>query len=123
MADEEVTLDHTSDAEKPQPLQSGRVYNIKIKVNTLSISLHFDPEDPSQQDDSATLESTDGSYRKTLPLNKGKAEGNSVVLKFRGVKPDKSYNFLIDPGAEGPAYYVAKNIPLSKDQLSTHMAG
>ncbi len=123
MADEEVTLDKSKDTAKEPTLQSGRMYNIKVKVNHLSVTLHFDPDDPERKDDSATLEAVDGSYRKTLPLSGGRVDGDSVTLKFRKVKPGKAYNFLIDPGSEGPPYYVAKNVMLTKDMLAQHMGG
>ena len=67
-----------------------------------------------------TLESTDGAYSQTIKWTEAEAIDGGVVMTFKNIQPDKSYNLKIDPGAEGEAYYVAKNVKAPLDKLKKH---
>ncbi len=120
---ENVTLDRTEGKASPLRLASGRTYRIKVKVFTVKIEMHCDPDDPSRTDDSATLESTDGKYRRTVKWTEGEKKENGVILKFKDVKPNKKYNLLIDPGVDGEPFYAFKNVKATKELLKKHMGG
>lgn len=103
-------------------LDAGKTYRITVKLERyqIKIRIHGNPAAPEKKDDSVTLETTDGSYRKTLPLAAGEPCDGGVIMTFTGLKADKEYNLLIDPGAEGEPYYVIKNYPAPKDKLQQH---
>ncbi len=121
-SDEKVTLDRTEKKDMPLRIKSGRMYRITVKVFNVKIELHCDPDDPARTDDSATLESTDGAYKKTVQWTDGEKVENGVILKFSDVQPEKFYNLLIDQGAEGEPFYAFKNVEATKELLKTHMS-
>lgn len=121
-AEENLTLDRTDNKDMPLRISSGKTYRIRVKVFNVKIEIHCDPDDPTRTDDSATLESTDGAYKKTLQWDDGEKVDNGVIFKFPDVQPDKSYSLLIDQGKEGEPFYAFKNVEATKELLKTHMS-
>jgi hypothetical protein len=97
---------------------TGKSHLIRLKKGRkIAVMVMFDPGDPKQQDDSATLKSSDGAYSKQVLIKDGEDIDGGKRLIFEDVHPDKVYSLQIDPGAEGEPFFVFRNINVTEETL------
>jgi len=117
-SDGEGAITYEQGSQQGISVTTGKGYVIKLKKGyKIAFMVMFDPGDPKQQDDSATLQSSDGAYSKQLLIKDGEDIDGGKRLIFEDVHPDKVYSLQIDPGAEGEPFFVFRKIKVTEETL------
>lgn len=82
---------------------------------TLRIRLQIDPADSKNADDTFTLYSTGGSYRKILTVKDDSKPGDKFVdLVYDGIDRSLSYTLEVDTWADSEKYFFFEDLPYSQ---------
>jgi len=92
--------------------KSGENIVLTHEVPVLAIRLGIDPAAAASRDDTFTLTSSDGKYKKTLTVKDDRVDGDEFVdLVFDNLKMSQQYTLEVNPGAQGQPYKVFENLP------------
>lgn len=101
----------TSNKEPKKKARSGKVNRFYLG-GTYSFLIEIEDIDPAINDDEATLESSDGAYKKTLKVagDGTKVDASFIHLMFPGVIPGKKYTLTYDMKKDGDGNELGKMV-------------
>ena len=91
--------------------KSGENVVLTHEIPVLAIRLGIDPASAQSRDDTFTLSSSDGKYKKTLTVKDDRVDGDEFVdIVFDNLKTTQQYTLEVNPGAQGQPYKVFENL-------------
>lgn len=91
--------------------KSGENVILTHEIPAVAIRLAIDPASAASRDDTFTLSSSDGKYKKTLTVKDDKVDGDEFVdIVFDNLKTSQQYTLEVNPGAQGQPYKVFENL-------------
>jgi hypothetical protein len=96
-------------------IKSGVTTVLTHTIPILNVRIGINPALAESEDDTFTLSSSDGKYKKTLTIKDDKVAGDEFVdLVFENLKISASYTLEVNPGKEGSPYNVFEDIPFQE---------
>jgi hypothetical protein len=84
---------------------------IDMLPDSFTVRLHINPSSPESNDDTFILFTDDESQKITRTVKDDKVPGDAFLdLFFSGIRKDKKYSLVVDPGKEGARYFVFENV-------------
>jgi hypothetical protein len=96
-------------------LPSGQPSRLIHRMPELRVRLAIDPAAATSADDTFTLTSDDGSFKKVLTVRDDAVPGDEFTdLIFANLKTTLKYTLEVNPGKEGAPYKVFENVPFQE---------